>query len=144
MLGGEPEAIGEYEVRQSADGLRTARSDRSETTHLHVLVPAPGPYLSNRQQRFRTSCLTPVEDDRSLLWVLTSVRQGWRRARITARNEIFGQDQPIVNSQRPALVPEDLRRELHVRADKLSVLYRRWLDDMGVTGAVDQETGRKR
>ena len=42
-----------------------------------------------------------------------------------------------MNGQRPALIPEDLRRELHVRADKLSVLYRRWLREMGVTGAGD-------
>ena len=82
--------------------------------------------------------VTPVEDDLSLLWVLTCANydKDGVEARITARNnEIFGQDQPIVNSQRPALIPEDLRRELHVRADKLSVLYRRWLGELGVTGA---------
>ena len=58
--------------------------------------------------------ITPVEDDRSFLWVLTSANydKDGAEARITARNnEIFGQDQPIVNSQRPALIPEDVRRE---------------------------------
>ncbi len=157
MLGqeGEPEAIGEYEVRQSSEGLRTSPVQVFQPAGDHRRVPVRStytfwcprplmPYLAKElgdQRRFSHFMpVTPVEDDRSLLWVLTSANydKDGARARITARNnEIFGQDQPIVNGQRPALIPEDLRRELHVRADKLSVLYRRWLRELGVTGAGD-------
>ena len=45
--------------------------------------------------------------------------------------------QPIVNGQQPALRPEEFRRELHVRAEELSVLYRRSLHEMGATGATN-------
>ena len=48
-----------------------------------------------------------------------------------------GAIQPIVNGQRPALRPEEFRRKLHVRAEKLSVLYRRSLHEMGATGATN-------
>ena len=63
-------------------------------------------------------------------------------ARIAARNDdVFGEEVPIVNSQRPELIPEDLRQELHIRVDKLSVVYRRWLGDLGITGAAANQGG---
>jgi phenylpropionate dioxygenase-like ring-hydroxylating dioxygenase large terminal subunit len=38
---------------------------------------------------------------------------------------IFGQDQRVVESQRPARVPFDLAQELHLRFDAVAVAYRR-------------------
>ncbi|MEM7249772.1 MAG: hypothetical protein AAF493_00015 [Pseudomonadota bacterium] len=38
---------------------------------------------------------------------------------------------PIVNSQSPALLPDALNDELHIRADKRPVIYRRWLGALG-------------
>ncbi|MGI9332652.1 MAG: hypothetical protein ACR2RL_05780 [Gammaproteobacteria bacterium] len=78
--------------------------------------------------------VTPVARDCSLLWVLTSANfdKDGVQERITARNnEIFGQDKPIVECQRPARIPPEIAQELHVRADKLSVVYRRWLNELG-------------
>ena len=46
-----------------------------------------------------------------------------------------GSDVPIVNSQRPAIIPEALRHELHTRADQLAAVYRRWLAELGIPGA---------
>jgi vanillate O-demethylase monooxygenase subunit len=44
---------------------------------------------------------------------------------------ILGQDQPVVQSQRPEELPVDLSAELHVRgADKVSLEYRRWLIEL--------------
>ena len=157
MLGqeGDPDAIGEYEVQQSADGLRTGPVHVFQPVGDHRRVPVQSTYtfwcprplmpylkkdLGERRRFSHFMPVTPVEDDRSLLWVLTSANydKDGAEARITARNnEIFGQDQPIVNGQRPVLIPEEVRRELHVRADRLSVLYRRWLHGIGVTGALD-------
>ena len=39
------------------------------------------------------------------------------------------QDIPIVNSQRPELLPLDLQSELHLRSDLIAIAYRRWLSN---------------
>ena len=45
---------------------------------------------------------------------------------------IFGQDQRVVESQRPAEVPVDLAQELHLTFDKVAVAYRRALVEHGL------------
>jgi phenylpropionate dioxygenase-like ring-hydroxylating dioxygenase large terminal subunit len=45
----------------------------------------------------------------------------------------FGQDKPNLENQRPKRLPLDTRAETPIRADKSSILYRRWLSDLGVT-----------
>jgi vanillate O-demethylase monooxygenase subunit len=41
------------------------------------------------------------------------------------------QDRPIVESQRPEMLPHDLTAELHIKAaDKVSVQYRKWLVEL--------------
>jgi phenylpropionate dioxygenase-like ring-hydroxylating dioxygenase large terminal subunit len=49
---------------------------------------------------------------------------------------IFGQDKPILENQIPKRLPLDARAEVAIRADKMSIAYRRWLSDRGVTYAV--------
>jgi phenylpropionate dioxygenase-like ring-hydroxylating dioxygenase large terminal subunit len=44
-------------------------------------------------------------------------------------NVIFGQDQRIVESQRPEQVPFDLAAELHMKFDAVAVAYRRAMKD---------------
>jgi phenylpropionate dioxygenase-like ring-hydroxylating dioxygenase large terminal subunit len=59
------------------------------------------------------------------------------RAEIRAfQQTIFGQDKPILEGQRPRRLPLDLRAELPVRCDALSIAYRRWLSARGVTYGV--------
>jgi phenylpropionate dioxygenase-like ring-hydroxylating dioxygenase large terminal subunit len=50
---------------------------------------------------------------------------------------IFSQDVPIVESQRPELLPLDLQAELHLRSDRLAIAYRRWLRSLGMTYGVE-------
>ncbi len=52
------------------------------------------------------------------------------------QNTIFGQDQPVLESQRPKRLPLDLRAELHTVADKASSAYRRFLKESGITFGV--------
>ena len=52
---------------------------------------------------------------------------------IAWQDRIFAQDRPILESQRPELLPLDLAAELNVRADRAAVIYRRWLSALGVT-----------
>lgn len=45
---------------------------------------------------------------------------------------IFGQDRPVVESQRPELLPMDLSEELHLRSDQMTLRYRRYLKAIGM------------
>ncbi|MEW5961114.1 MAG: aromatic ring-hydroxylating dioxygenase subunit alpha [Chloroflexota bacterium] len=49
------------------------------------------------------------------------------------QDEIFSQDRPIVQSQRPELLPLDLQAELHLRSDRTAIAYRQWLNELGLT-----------
>ena len=49
---------------------------------------------------------------------------------------IFGQDKPILENQRPRKLPLDPRAETPIRADKSSIMYRRWLTSKGVAYGV--------
>jgi phenylpropionate dioxygenase-like ring-hydroxylating dioxygenase large terminal subunit len=53
-------------------------------------------------------------------------------AMIAYQNAIFNQDRPIVESQRPHLLPLDLQAELHLRSDRTALAYRKWLRELGV------------
>lgn len=46
---------------------------------------------------------------------------------------VTAQDLPIVESQRPELLPLDLQSELHLRSDRTAIAYRKWLSELGVT-----------
>jgi phenylpropionate dioxygenase-like ring-hydroxylating dioxygenase large terminal subunit len=49
------------------------------------------------------------------------------------QQHIFGQDKPILENQRPKRLPLDTRTETPIRADKSSIVYRRWLAELGIT-----------
>jgi phenylpropionate dioxygenase-like ring-hydroxylating dioxygenase large terminal subunit len=46
---------------------------------------------------------------------------------------IFSQDKPILESQRPELLPLDLQAELHLRSDRMAIAYRKWLNELGLS-----------
>jgi phenylpropionate dioxygenase-like ring-hydroxylating dioxygenase large terminal subunit len=46
---------------------------------------------------------------------------------------ITWQDVPIVEFQRPELLPLDLQAELHLRSDRTAIAYRKWLRQLGLT-----------
>jgi len=48
------------------------------------------------------------------------------------QDRIVAQDRPVVESQRPELLPLDLAAELHLRSDRAAIAYRRWLRELGV------------
>ena len=55
------------------------------------------------------------------------------------QQKIFGQDKPIIENQMPRRLPLAPRAETPIRADKSSILYRRWLSDLGITYGVIPE-----
>jgi vanillate O-demethylase monooxygenase subunit len=53
-------------------------------------------------------------------------------------NTIFGQDQVIVESQRPERVPFDLAAELHLKFDAVAVAYRKAMRSLGLAAATPE------
>ncbi|WP_394841376.1 aromatic ring-hydroxylating dioxygenase subunit alpha [Pendulispora brunnea] len=48
------------------------------------------------------------------------------------QDKITLQDVPVVSSQRPELIALDLAEELHLRSDRISIAYRKWLRQLGL------------
>ena len=48
---------------------------------------------------------------------------------------IFGQDQRVVESQRPERVPFDLAAELHLKFDAVAVAYRKAMRSLGLAAS---------
>lgn len=49
---------------------------------------------------------------------------------------IFGQDIEILENQKPEELPLDLQAELHLKSDRMSIAYRKYLVSLGVTWGV--------
>jgi phenylpropionate dioxygenase-like ring-hydroxylating dioxygenase large terminal subunit len=79
--------------------------------------------------------VTPVSELRSLAWTYVALDYGDQTEEQIRdfENMITWQDVPIVESQRPELLPLDLQAELHLRSDRTAVAYRRWLRELGLT-----------
>ena len=83
-----------------------------------------------------TLFVTPVSEKESIAYAVMSFNY---KQDITDNeikhweDTITDQDIPIVESQRPELLPLDLDNEIHVRSDHLAVSYRRYLKDLGVS-----------
>jgi phenylpropionate dioxygenase-like ring-hydroxylating dioxygenase large terminal subunit len=100
-------------------------------------------YKSNPMQPERKDVITlfvqPVDEENCIAHsYLCYLKDGMEAA--TVRNFmqlIFGQDKPILENHLPKRLPLDPRAETPIRADALSVYYRRWLRDRAVTyGAI--------
>ena len=79
--------------------------------------------------------VTPIEEVRSLMWMWMVMTQddSTEESLRAFQDEIAYQDLPIVQSQRPELLPLDLQAELHLRSDKTAIAYRRWLNELGLS-----------
>jgi phenylpropionate dioxygenase-like ring-hydroxylating dioxygenase large terminal subunit len=80
--------------------------------------------------------VTPVDESTSLMWVYEALNFNHDIPEENLRErqgEITYQDIPIVESQRPELLPLDLQAELHRPSDRCSVAYRKWLQKKGMS-----------
>lgn len=81
--------------------------------------------------------VTPHEAIDSTAWMWMAMNYEPPAGMIELQDRIFAQDRPILESQRPELLPLDLQAELHLRSDRTAIAYRRWLGRLGVrTGAL--------
>ncbi|MEN9259915.1 MAG: aromatic ring-hydroxylating dioxygenase subunit alpha [Thermostichus sp. HHBFW_bins_43] len=79
--------------------------------------------------------VTPHSEQESTLWMLMAMNYGFEipaQELLDWQEAIVLQDIPIVESQRPYLLPLDPHTELHLASDQSAILYRRWLKDMGL------------
>jgi phenylpropionate dioxygenase-like ring-hydroxylating dioxygenase large terminal subunit len=80
--------------------------------------------------------VTPVEPLKSIAWMWVTMNYGHEMpdAEVSGfQDKIFSQDLPIVEGQRPELLPLDLQAELHLRSDRAAIAYRKWLGELGLT-----------
>ncbi len=80
--------------------------------------------------------VTPHDAVDSTAWMWMAMNYEPTSPMVDFQDRIFAQDRPILESQRPELLPLDLQAELHLRSDRTAIAYRRWLRELGVrTGA---------
>ncbi|MEM8859034.1 MAG: aromatic ring-hydroxylating dioxygenase subunit alpha [Chloroflexota bacterium] len=78
----------------------------------------------------------PIDERHSKGWVLMSMNYGFETPAeeiIDFQNKVTGEDIPVVESQRPELLPLDLQEELHLRSDRTAIAYRKYLKQLGLT-----------
>src|SRR3954470_3568993 len=142
--------IEEYEAEILPDGVE-ARSVRlyqpdpygtgvGDMVSYTYRVPRPlTAYLAKESDGPRFSLLltiTPHETVRSTAWMVMAMNYAHETPAselIAWQDTIFAQDQPILESQRPELLPLDLQAELHLRSDRTALAYRTWLRRLGVS-----------
>jgi phenylpropionate dioxygenase-like ring-hydroxylating dioxygenase large terminal subunit len=103
-------------------------------------------YKSNPIQKERLDVITlfvqPVDEENCVAHpYLCYLKEGMDAATVRSFMQlIFAQDKPILENQVPKRLPLDPRAETPIRADAVSVSYRRWLRDRAVTyGAISAQ-----
>lgn len=148
---GDPEhtEIADYEVEANADGIvakdirvwqpdpdGTGQAGEVKYTY-KVLRPFAAYFLKAQlEQRFAIlNCVTPVGERESVSWMLMALNYAHETPEDELRrfqDVITAQDIPIVESQRPELLPLDLQAELHLKSDRTAIAYRKWLAKLGL------------
>jgi phenylpropionate dioxygenase-like ring-hydroxylating dioxygenase large terminal subunit len=141
--------ISDYEAEISADGV-VARdivvwqpdpdgSGRgADVTYTYTVVRPLTAYFvkSSAGPKFAMYfTVTPVSELSSIAWTYVAKDYENIPDEETQQFEdmITLQDVPIVESQRPELLPLDLQAELHLRSDRTAIAYRKWLKELGLT-----------
>jgi phenylpropionate dioxygenase-like ring-hydroxylating dioxygenase large terminal subunit len=155
----------DYEVQKTATGILATncqawqpKSNLHSTTgsmvdytyevnapYTCILTKAPDPSTLSAsiadKDNFRESIalfVCPITPETSRVWIRMAMTDfdSPDSALQSFQNTIFGQDQPVLESQSPKCLPLDLRAELHTVADKASSAYRRYLSEQGITFGV--------
>jgi phenylpropionate dioxygenase-like ring-hydroxylating dioxygenase large terminal subunit len=101
-----------------------------------VFRPLTAYFIKNTGGRFAIFfTVTPVQEGYSQAWMYVAMDYSELPDEQVQlfQDEIIKQDIPIVESQRPELLPLDLAAELHLRSDRTAIAYRKWLKELGLT-----------
>jgi phenylpropionate dioxygenase-like ring-hydroxylating dioxygenase large terminal subunit len=119
------------------DPYGTGQGDTVAYTY-HVFRPLTA-YFAKESDGPRVTILlivTPQAEVESIAWMWMAMNYAHdtpAEALVGWQDQIVAQDIPIVESQRPELLPLDLQAELHLRSDRAAVAYRKWLAEVGLT-----------
>ena len=141
--------IAEYETSIGPDGVLAegvkvfqpdpyATGEGSTVTYTYrVHRPLSASFIKHGGHSFgMLLSVTPHDAVTSTAWMWMAMDYEPTTDMIEFQDRIFAQDRPILESQRPELLPLDLQAELHLRSDRTAIAYRRWLRELGVrTGA---------
>ena len=142
--------IEDYEVEVEADGITLSnvhvwQPNPDGTGHsgfvaynYRVLRPLTAYFSKNTEGRCLTIffTVTPVEEEECIGWMWMAMNHSYETPEAEQRafqDRIVAEDIPIVESQRPKRLPLDLQAEFHLPCDRVSVAYRKWLKQLGVT-----------
>jgi phenylpropionate dioxygenase-like ring-hydroxylating dioxygenase large terminal subunit len=142
--------IADYEAQIDADGVLATgvkvyqpdpygTGKGSTVTYTYrVHRPLSASLIKHGEQSFGILLsVTPHDGVDSTAWMWMAMDYEPPPDMLEYQDRIFEQDRPILESQRPELLPLDLQAELHLRSDRTAIAYRRWLRRLGVrTGAV--------
>jgi phenylpropionate dioxygenase-like ring-hydroxylating dioxygenase large terminal subunit len=141
--------VGDYEVETTPDGIvardigmwqpdpdGTGQAAKVSYTY-RVLRPLTAYFMkSHLDQKFSIfCCVTPVDALESAAWMIMALNYASETSDEqlrTYQDVVSAQDIPIVESQRPELLPLDLQAELHLRSDRTAIAYRQWLAKVGL------------
>lgn len=76
---------------------------------------------------------SPVDSTAWMWMAMNYAHETPEQELIEWQDQIFEQDRPILENQRPERLPLDLQAELHLRSDRLALAYRRWLNELGLS-----------
>jgi phenylpropionate dioxygenase-like ring-hydroxylating dioxygenase large terminal subunit len=104
------------------------------TFQVHRPLTASFRKLHNGQSFLMVDIVTPIDEQNSIAWAILAMNYAHNlpdAELLDFQDKITMQDKPVVESQRPELLPLDLQQELHLRSDKTAIAYRRWLRAIG-------------
>lgn len=150
ILGVESRAeIGRYQVETRADGIFATdisvwqpdpdgSGQPAAARYMYRVIRPLAAYLTKHAGRsvFTMMILaTPVDELHTRAWIVFSMKgadETPSEQLVQWTDRVFLQDKPVVQSQRPELLPLDLQAELHLNCDRTSIAYRQWLRQLGV------------
>ncbi|SRR5712692_2315042 len=137
--------IAEYEATFDssgvlATGVKVFQPDPYATGHGSVVTytyqvhrPLSASFIKHGEHSFgMLLSVTPHDAVDSTAWMWMAMNYEPESPMVEFQDRIFAQDRPILESQRPELLPLDLQAELHLRSDRAAIAYRRWLREIGV------------
>lgn len=106
--------------------------------HYWVAGPLTAGFVKTQgEQRFGVLAqVVPIDTDTCESRLIMSMNYGHEipdAELLRFQDHVTEQDRVVVESQRPELLPLDLRQELHLRSDRMAIAYRKWLRDIGFT-----------
>jgi phenylpropionate dioxygenase-like ring-hydroxylating dioxygenase large terminal subunit len=141
--------IGDYEVETVDGGLvakdipvwqpdpdGTGRPAKVFYTY-RVLRPLTASFVKAQGENHFSifATVAPVSECESLAWLVLAVNYAQDTPDtelVRFQDAVTQQDIPIVEAQRPELLPLDLQAELHLRSDRAAIAYRQWLKKIGL------------